>query len=66
MTMNNFTDEKYDLMTRKQAAAYLQICTTVLDRSNIPHIKFGRLVRYKKADIDKWLEEKAVKAGGTV
>ncbi|MCR5763931.1 MAG: helix-turn-helix domain-containing protein [Treponema sp.] len=64
--MNNFSNEDHDVMTRKQAAAYLQFCTTVLDRSNIPHIKFGRLVRYKKADIDKWIKEKAVKTGGTV
>lgn len=49
------------LMTIKQASEYLQIKVKTLyawaESGDIPHYKLGRLIRFKKSDIDSWLEE---------
>jgi hypothetical protein len=45
-------------MGRKQAAEYLgRICLTTLDRLNLPRIQIRWRVFFKKATLDKWLEE---------
>jgi hypothetical protein len=46
-----------ELFTRKEAAAYLRICKTTLDKLPIPRIKIRHLVFYRKCDIDNWLAE---------
>jgi len=45
-----------DVLSRKEAAEYLSICKTTLDKLPIPRIQLRRRVVYKKADIDAWLE----------
>jgi hypothetical protein len=45
-----------DILSRKQAARYLGICMTTLERSNIPHTKLRRRVVYRKSTIDSWLQ----------
>ncbi len=51
-----------DLLTRDQAAAYLGIAVQTLAvwtctrRHDLPFIKVGRSVRYRKSDLDAWLE----------
>jgi len=53
------------LITKKEVQEYLRISSATLDRliknKNIPHIKLGRRVLFKKSDIDKFLESKKVK-----
>lgn len=50
------------LFTRSQAAQYLQLSPATLatwactHRHNIPYIKLGRCVRYRKVDLDQFLE----------
>lgn len=51
--------------TRSQAAKYLGVPKRYLDRlammgSDLPYYKLGKLARYTKSDLDKWLESKKV------
>ena len=60
---------KIELLTRKQAADYLGVSKSTLDvwactgRYNLPFIKVGRLVKYRKADLDSWLMAHQVGGG---
>lgn len=51
-----------DLLTRKEAAEYLGVADRTLaiwkctGRYDLPYVKIGRLVKYKKADLDKFIE----------
>lgn len=55
-----------DLFTRKQAAAYLGVCENTLaiwaskKRHALKYIKVGRLVKYRKAHLDEFLEHQTV------
>ena len=49
--------ETADILSRKQAAAFLGLCLTTLDRLNIPRIKVRKRVLYKRAVLEKWLDE---------
>ena len=42
-------------LTRAQAAKYLSLCTTSLDRLGIPHVRAGKRILYRREAIDKWL-----------
>lgn len=50
-----------DLMTRKQAAAYLGVAEQTLavwktkHRYNLPVVKVGRLAKYRKSDLDDFI-----------
>ena len=54
------------LLTRNQAAEYLGIRPQTLaawaltGRYNLPMVKVGRWVRYRKSDLDAWLESRTV------
>jgi len=59
------------LLTRDEAAELLGIAVQTLalwhstGRYNLPCIKVGRLVRYRRADIEEWLRERTgVKSKG--
>ena len=65
ITENLYTRE---IFTRAQAAEYLGVTVRYLDMqamhcTDLPMYKLGRLARYRKADLDKWLESKKVKNG---
>lgn len=54
-----------EIFTRVQAADYLGVTVRYLDMqamhcTDLPMYKLGRLARYRKADLDKWLESKRV------
>jgi len=46
-----------DILSRREAAAYLGICKTTLDRLDIPRTKIRRRVMYKCEILSKWLDE---------
>ena len=54
------------LFDKKQAAAYLGIKPQTLDvwnctkRYNLKYIKVGRLIRYRKEDLDEFLARRTV------
>ncbi|GHT94193.1 hypothetical protein FACS1894141_0390 [Spirochaetia bacterium] len=59
------TIQESEIMTRRQAASYLQFCVTTLDRiKDLPRLKIRRGVRFRKADLDKWLDRQTVQAQG--
>ncbi len=59
-------NEERKVFTRAQAAEYLGLPKRRLDDwawnkvEEVPFFKLGKLVRYLKADLDKWLESKKV------
>jgi predicted DNA-binding transcriptional regulator AlpA len=46
-----------EVLTRAQASAYLKICKNNLDVLPIPKIRIGKSIRFRKTDIDAWLEK---------
>jgi excisionase family DNA binding protein len=46
-----------ELFDRKEAAVYLRICRTTLDRLMIPRIKIRRRVLFRKSELDQWLDQ---------
>ena len=62
--MNNLNKDDFEvLMNRKTAAKYLDLSPATLavwdctKRYNLNPIKIGRAVRYRKSDLDKFLQE---------
>ena len=53
-----------ELLTRQEAAEYLGVkpqtlaVWAVTGRYDLPVVKVGRLVRYRRSDLDKWLESR--------
>jgi hypothetical protein len=47
-------------LSRKQAANYLGICTTTLDRLvDLPRVNIRGRIFYRPVDIEAWLEKNA-------
>jgi excisionase family DNA binding protein len=61
--LSHTPQKNIDLLTNEEAAAYLGLKPGTLDvwrstkRYCLPYIKVGRLVRYRKSDLDRFLEE---------
>lgn len=52
------------LLSKKEVLVYLRISMSTLDRilmKEMPYIKLGKRVLFRKSDIDKYLETKKVK-----
>lgn len=55
-----------DLLSNLDAAAYLGVTPRTLEvwrctkRHAIPYIKVGRLVKYRRTDLDAWLKAQTV------
>lgn len=45
------------LLTRKELCDYLNICLSCVDRLDIPKLKLGRSIRYRKSDVHEWLSK---------
>lgn len=54
-----------DLLTRGEAAAYLNVSEQTLaswactGRYNLRLIRVGRLIRYRRSDLDTWLDKRS-------
>ncbi len=50
-------------LTSEEAAHYLSISTVLLARmtkaGEIPHVRFGRVIRYSVASLEKFLEDRS-------
>ena len=53
--METTVKTQQEIMSRAEAASYLRICKTTLDRLDIPRTKIRRRVLYRKATLDMWL-----------
>jgi excisionase family DNA binding protein len=55
-------------MTPEQLAGYLQIPTSSVyaktRKGGLPAIKIGRMYRYRKEDVDEWLDQQKVRKEG--
>jgi len=64
----NFTDQIPEVITRKEAASLIRVCLTSLDRMQLPVIRIGRRVFYRKSTLDTWItaneQPKKVYTGG--
>ena len=52
-----------DILSRKQAAQFLGICLTTLDRLDIPRTKVRHRVMYKREVLNKWVDDHTEKKG---
>jgi hypothetical protein len=57
---------KENVFSRKQAAEYLGICKTTLDRMDIPRTKIRRRVLYRQSVLLQWLEKNTEDKGARV
>ena len=53
----------YDILSRKQAAQFLGICLTTLDRLDIPRTKVRHRVMFKREVLNKWIDDHTEKTG---
>jgi len=66
--MNTKTVLIQDLLSDKEASIHLGLADGTLavwrcnGRYNIPFIKVGAKVRYRRSDLDAWLESRTIKA----
>ena len=64
--IQNIIKRQSDLLTNDEAAEYLGVTPRTLEvwrctkRHEIPYFKVGRLVKYKKADLDAWLHSRII------
>ena len=55
-----------DLLTREQAAQYLGVTPRTLavwacvKRYSLPYVKVGRLVKYRRAELDAFIERRTI------
>jgi excisionase family DNA binding protein len=55
-----------DLLTRREAAEYLGVTENTLavwasvKRYNLSYVKVGRLVKYRRADLDAFIERRTI------
>ena len=49
--------ETIEILSRKEAAAFLGICLTTLDRLDIPKTKIRHRVMFKRDVLNKWVDE---------
>jgi hypothetical protein len=46
-----------DILSRKEAAVYLGICLTTLDRLDVPRTRVRHRVLFKRDVLNKWIDE---------
>lgn len=65
-TINLIPIKNVELLNSDQAAAYIGVSPGTLEvwrctkRYHIPFIKVGRLVRYRKSELDSFLEQRTI------
>jgi len=60
--MNNASLQE-NVLSRKQAAEFLGVCRTTLDRMNLPRTKVRRRVLYRQSVLIQWLERNTENKG---
>ncbi|MEF8720211.1 MAG: helix-turn-helix domain-containing protein [Candidatus Accumulibacter necessarius] len=71
MSIQSIIEAGRDLLDEKEAAQFLDNSPGTLSvwrstgRYNLPFIKIGRNVRYRRADLIAWLEKRTRETGAT-
>lgn len=66
-TLREILNQK--LLDENETAEYLKIAPGTLSvwrsvgRHKLPFVKVGRLVRYRQADLDNWIESRVIRGG---
>ncbi len=47
------------VFTRQEAAQFLRICVSTLDKLDIPRTHIRRRVLYRRVDLEKWLSKQS-------
>jgi excisionase family DNA binding protein len=69
--INEIVQRTRDLLDEKQAAEFLGVAPGTLSvwrsrgRYSVPFVKVGHLVRYRRGDLDAWLESRTRANGAT-
>ena len=72
MTIEGILQASCDLLDERAAAAVLDVAPGTLSvwrstgRYNLPFLKIGRKVRYRRGDLLAWLEARTRESGATV
>jgi excisionase family DNA binding protein len=70
-SFGDVTNRTRDLLDEAEAADYLTVAPGTLSvwrstgRYKIPFIKVGRRVRYRRADLQQWLDSRTQTSGAT-
>ena len=70
-TLRNVIDSGADLLDDKAAAAVLDVCPGTLSvwrstgRYALPFLKIGRKVRYRRSDLQAWMDSRTRESGAT-
>jgi hypothetical protein len=54
--MTAITQPTNEVLSRKEAAQFLGICLTTLDRLEIPRTQIRKRVLYRRSTLELWLE----------
>ena len=71
MTLQAIVEASRELLSEKEAAQHLTCSPGTLSvwrstgRYNLPFLKVGRMVRYRRADLDAWLANRTRESGAT-
>ena len=71
MTLENIVQASRDLLNEQEAAQVLDTAPGTLSvwrstgRYNLPFLKVGRSVRYRRADLLAWLDARVRQSGAT-
>ena len=71
MSISGIFDNNKSLLNEQEAATYLDVTPGTLavwrstGRYEIPFVKVGRNVRYKRNDLDAWLMQRTRSTGAT-
>ncbi|MEF8730668.1 MAG: helix-turn-helix domain-containing protein [Candidatus Accumulibacter meliphilus] len=71
MTIQSITEATRDLLDEKEAGLFLDTAPGTLSvwrstgRYNLPFVKIGRKVRYRRADLLAWLKKRTRESGAT-
>lgn len=69
MDQNKTPASQATLLTNDEAAAYISVSPNTLPiwrsthRYDLPFVKVGRLIRYRRSDLDRWLEQQTRQNG---
>ena len=60
--LSNGKEQDNVIFTVESLAEYLQVPVSDIykKKRSLPHFKFGKYLRFKKADIDRWLKAESV------